>query len=143
MSDDVQDVATVLARVAQAHDDHRDEEWIAQYTSETTVWGALAEGPQAVRALLGLAPPAESHTVNFLSIPVIEIDGPVAHASTDSFTVHLDPAGGFSITSVVRLEDELVRDGAGRWTFARRLPTPLLPPAGRPAAEGSEGDGHE
>ncbi|EIV92566.1 nuclear transport factor 2 family protein [Frankia sp. QA3] len=140
---DAQDVATVLARVAQAHGDHRDEEWIAQYTTETTIWGALAEGSRSVRALLGLASPAESHAVHFQSIPVIEIDGPVAHAWTDSFTVSLDPAGGFAITSVVRLEDELVRDGAGRWTFARRLPTPLLPPASPPAGRPAKVTGRQ
>ncbi|EFC85241.1 nuclear transport factor 2 family protein [Parafrankia sp. EUN1f] len=108
---DLQDVETVLARVALAEGDHR----------------------------------GECLQVHFQSIPVVEVDGPVAHAWTDGFTVRLEPAGDFVITSVVRLEDELIRAGADGWAFARRIPIPLLPPAapqaGQPATEGDGRDG--
>lgn len=115
-------IRRTLAQYCQTCDDGRFEEFGDLFVEDGVLDVGGREpivGRQSIRAFMARAQPPERRGKHLCGMPVIDIDGDEATASTDFVFVARTGDGGRAVTAMGRYHDRLLRDH-GAWRFAQR-----------------------
>ncbi len=125
---DREELTQLIARQAYLRDSNQMEEWIDAYTEDARFTGPRGthEGREAIYAFAQRMRTDTWRTTHLLGVPVIEVNGDTAGATTDFVTVGPDGGDGYRIILVARYVDSFVRDG-DRWRFTERRIEEMVP----------------